>query len=361
MKRVTLIMFSVLLLHGLTVQAQKKAKISFTSKEYDYGLIKEADGKKTCTFEFSNTGTDTLKILSIKSVSLCVTSNLSRIDVAPGGKKSFEVTFDPKNRIGPFQKSVEVTTNDSSQSKITLLIKGEVEARVKRAEEIYPHQMGHLYGKPSQLTFKNMFNYEVKTDTLKLYNGWDKEMILGFTTLPSHIKCKAVPAKLAPHEKGYVLITYDAAVKNDYGYVYDMIIIETNDSIEPGKKVGMSANILEDFSKLTQEQKANAPKVKFDSLNFDFGTIKEGEKAEHNFIITNEGKSELMIRKAKASCGCTTSTPEKTNLKPGESTNIHVVFNSRGMKEKQQKNVTVYCNDPVNPVTVLNITGTVVK
>jgi hypothetical protein len=361
MKRSSGLLIIVLLLTAYTAFAQKKASISFTSTEHDFGKIKEADGSKTFKFEFSNTGKDTLILQNVTSVSSCVTMNWSKTPVPPGKKSSIDVIFDPKNRIGPFQKGVDVLTNDSAHAKLVLLIKGEVEGSIQSSANGYPRQMGHLYSKPSQMTFKNIFTTGSKTDTLKLYNEWNKPMTLAFTKAPAHIICKAVPEELKPLGKGYVLITYDAAKKNDYGYVFDLLTIVTNDSLEPEKKIGISANIIEDFSKLTPEQSANAPKVNFDNTTFDFGTIKEGEKPEHDFKLTNTGKSELMIRKAKAACGCTLTTAEKSNLKPGESTNIHVLFNSKNQVGKQQKTVNVFCNDPANPSTILHINGTVEK
>ena len=79
----------------------------------------------------------------------------------------------------------------------------------------------------------------------------------------------------------------------------------------------------------------------------------------YSFEFTNTGKSDLIIRKTKASCGCTASNPEKTLLKPGETSNINISFNSTGRTGSQHKNVTVITNDPVNFNTVLNIEGEV--
>lgn len=127
------------------------------------------------------------------------------------------------------------------------------------------------------------------------------------------------------------------------------------------KTVSVSANIIEDFASWTPEQMAKAPKVKFANTTYDFGTSKEGTPVEYDFVVTNEGENDLYIRKVKGGWGCTASNAEKSVLKKGESTKIHVTLATQGKAGVLSKNVTVITNDPVNTTTVLTIKGTVEK
>jgi hypothetical protein len=229
----------------------------------------------------------------------------------------------------------------------------------KTVKDLYPNLVGNLRFNISQLNFQNVNNTDTKTDTLKLYNEWSKPMNLSFATLPDYIICKAVPEILKPQQKGYVLIAYNAAKRNDFGFIYDRFSINTNDSLQAEKSISISVNIVEDFSKLTPAQLANAAKITIDSITFDFGTIKQGDKIEHDFTFKNTGKSDLIIRKTKGSCGCTVGTPDKSTLKPGESSAIHVTFNSAGKSGHQSKTVTITSNDPGNSSSVITLTGTV--
>ena len=158
-----------------------------------------------------------------------------------------------------------------------------------------------------------------------------------------------------------IIINYDVAKRNDFGYVYDRILLNTNDSTQPEKTLNVSLNIVEDFSKLTPEQLAKAPKIKFENTTYNFNTVKSGEKVECAFNFTNEGKSDLIIRKVKASCGCTATNPEKTVLKPGEGSKINATFNSTGREGKQYKSISVICNDPSNANVSLTLEGNVEK
>ena len=162
-----------------------------------------------------------------------------------------------------------------------LILSGLTTLAQQQKQNEYPNPIGNLKFNTSQLSLQNLNNTDSKTDTLKMMNDWDKAMTLSFTKLPEYIKCKAVPETLKAKQKGYILVTYDAAKRNDFGYVYDRVSIQTNDSAQPEKFINVSVNIVEDFSKLTPEQKANAPKIKFDKRlrEIDFG-IFNGKSVE---------------------------------------------------------------------------------
>ncbi len=98
------------------------------------------------------------------------------------------------------------------------------------------------------------------------------------------------------------------------------------------------------------------PIVSFDKEEFDFGTIDEGDIVETSFEVTNIGKSDLIISKAKASCGCTVPTWPKEAIKPGASAKIEVKFNSRGKKNKQSKAITLTTNT-IKGREILKISG----
>jgi hypothetical protein len=77
--------------------------------------------------------------------------------------------------------------------------------------------------------------------------------------------------------------------------------------------------------------------------------MKQGEKKDHTFNLTNDGKSELIIRNVRSSCGCTAVAPSKKVIAPGESVPIKVTFDSRGKRGRQSKSITVITNDPKKP------------
>lgn len=100
----------------------------------------------------------------------------------------------------------------------------------------------------------------------------------------------------------------------------------------------------------------NLPVISFDQVSYDFGKINEGDVVETSFMITNTGKSDLIIAKASATCGCTIPDWPKEAIKPGESAPMDVKFNSSGKRNKISKTITLVTNTEAGKETV-KITG----
>ncbi|HMT28651.1 MAG TPA: DUF1573 domain-containing protein [Bacteroidia bacterium] len=102
----------------------------------------------------------------------------------------------------------------------------------------------------------------------------------------------------------------------------------------------------------------NAPVMKFDKEEYNFGAIKQGDKVEYAFEFVNNGKDPLIITEAHGSCGCTVPEWPKEPLKKGEKGTIKVTFNSAGKMGMQDKTVTITSNAADSP-KVLHIKGNV--
>ncbi|MFA8343520.1 MAG: DUF1573 domain-containing protein [Rhodothermaceae bacterium] len=103
------------------------------------------------------------------------------------------------------------------------------------------------------------------------------------------------------------------------------------------------------------------PVATFNKTNHNFGNVKEGKFVVCEYVLENTGKSDLLIEKVKASCGCTAVAPQKTRLKPGEITSLKVEFNTFRREGKQRKFVYVFTNDPKQPQTRLSFTANILK
>jgi hypothetical protein len=88
----------------------------------------------------------------------------------------------------------------------------------------------------------------------------------------------------------------------------------------------------------------NAPRIVFETPIYDFGTIKQGELVDFTFKFKNTGLSPLVIKGAKATCGCTVPKPNKEPILPGETGEIPVTFNSSGKSDNITKTITVTTN-----------------
>lgn len=342
-----------------SIAQQTRPVMKFDEQVHDFGTFKEETGKATHSFSFINKGDQPIIINNVRSSCGCTTPEWSRQPVPPGGKGFIKATYDPRNRPGPFNKSITITSNTKSPVHI-LRIKGQVTPRVKTMAELFPRMMDGLRLQNNHLSFTKVKNTQQKEASLNVINDSDKPISVTFERVPAHITLKMVPKVLKPKEKGEIVAVYDASKKSDWGFVIDYLNVRINNKdYNPRNRLAVSANIVEDFTQLSSSDMAKAPHVEFMEKVFDFGSLKQGDKAEHIFVMKNSGKTDLVIRKTKASCGCTAITPLKKVLKPGEESNIKVVFNSRGKRGRQNKLITVITNDPKDSSVKLRVTGNV--
>ena len=360
MKKYMTLSALMLLVTALLSAQTKDANISFDNEVHDFGTIEEVKGKVTYSFEFTNTGGTPLLISQVRPSCGCTTPEWSREPILPGKKGYVAATYDPANRPGPFNKSITVVTNANPPTKV-LRITGDVTPKPKTVEDVYRYDMGKIRLKSNHLGFSRIIRGETVTQSMEIINNSEETVTLSFNRVPPHLKVVGKPATLKPGQEGVIEVTYNSAQKNDWGFVSDRIDVMQNGEFEARNRMTVSASLEEDFSHLTAEEKANAPKISIDNNTFNFNEINQGVTIEHEFTLTNAGKSDLHIRKITASCGCTTVNPQTNVIKPGESTTLKVVFNSAGKVGNQNKSITLITNDPVKTREVLWVKGSVVK
>ena len=342
---------------------QKKAAISFESNVHDFGTFKEEHGPITYVFKFTNTGGEPLILSKVKASCGCTTPVYTKVPVKPGKTGEIKVTYNPRNRPGNFNKSITVFSNAETPTKV-LRITGKVTPRKKTIVDIYPQKMGDLRLKSNHLAFTKVKNTQIKTDSLAIVNTSSSPMTVTFTSIPQNIEITTEPKVLKPNKVGHIVAKYNASKKlrngkQDWGFLIDRVPMVINGEKNSRYRLTISATIQEDFSVYKPEDLKDAPKIEFQEKVYNFGTIKQNDVVEHEFKFKNTGKKDLIIRKIKASCGCTATSTSSDIVKPGEDATIKAVFNSRGKRGKQNKTITVITNTPAGFQNVLRITGTV--
>lgn len=84
--------------------------ISFTESKFDFGTIKEGEVVKH-TFQFKNTGNQTLIISEVKVTCGCTTPDWTRTPVAPGQTGYITAQFNSTGKPGQNHKVITVVSN----------------------------------------------------------------------------------------------------------------------------------------------------------------------------------------------------------------------------------------------------------
>lgn len=86
------------------------------------------------------------------------------------------------------------------------------------------------------------------------------------------------------------------------------------------------------------------PIIEFSQIEFDFGTIIQGEKVTHRFYYKNVGDGDLYIKNVIPVCGCTIADYSDKAVQPGEESFIEATFNSDGYFGLNIKDIEIYTN-----------------
>lgn len=124
--------FLIVISIGANAQKNKKngqAKIAFETTSHDYGVVFAGDNGEV-EFNFKNEGEIPLIINNVVSSCGCTVVNWPKDPIMPNQSGSIKVDYNT-NIIGNIKRSITVSTNDKSQSRIVLILTGKVVGRNK--------------------------------------------------------------------------------------------------------------------------------------------------------------------------------------------------------------------------------------
>ena len=98
-----------------------------TERVFNFGKIKEMDGKVSHTFILCNRSKSLITIENVATGCSCVSFEYSKEPIKPGDKRQLVVTYNPAYRPGFFSKEIVILSN-KRQNYTRLWIKGDVVA-----------------------------------------------------------------------------------------------------------------------------------------------------------------------------------------------------------------------------------------
>ncbi|MCH2148052.1 MAG: DUF1573 domain-containing protein [Phycisphaerales bacterium] len=108
------------------------------------------------------------------------------------------------------------------------------------------------------------------------------------------------------------------------------------------------------------QEAVSGPSIEFENTTHDFGPVSDTQTYRTAFAFGNVGGDVLEIIDVKASCGGTTPALSKKRFAAGERSEIEVQFKPKG-GGTQSKNITIYTNDPKQPMILLTIEADVTQ
>jgi hypothetical protein len=357
-------LISLLLLSTVNSFSQSKDKyrgggsIHFDEPIYVFGDVEEDKGPVSTVFHFINTGKGPMRITNVLTSCGCTTPQWSEEAIEPGGRGFVKGTFDPKNRPGHFSRTLTVITN-GVPDQVVLTLEGTVVSANSQMNALFPVEIGNLRFNKKELAFVIKEN---KTDTLWLgiLNPSKKKVIIRNIISPLPIRTEAKNIYLLPEQGENIMMTYNASLIKELGEKEHEIILLTSDDSIPAKTIKIKASIVQDFDKLTPEQRQNAPIIAINQTEADLGELYQGETGSTTLEITNNGQSDLVIRKMYSKSGTVTGTIANPVVKKGKKAKITASLHSKGMHGKVEDDLLIIANDPKKPYTLVKLKARVV-
>jgi hypothetical protein len=332
--------------------AQQAKQLQFKEETFDFGAVAENKGPVTHEFVFTNNSNRAVKIITVQASCGCTTPDWSKDPVGPGKTGYVQASFNPQGRPGFFTKSLTVTT-DLEANPIILQIKGQVSSDTdeKVDDTGFTIANGNLKFKNSAFNVGKVFiKDEFISKEFAVINSGSKSISFKQTVTPKYIKVDIQPAVLQAGAKGTIKVSYNGKLKNQYGFQSDNIELQTSDDTNPTKSFSVYATLEDYFPQLSAEELAKSPQLTLEQTSLDFGRTSANTQLIREISLTNSGKKDLSIKAVQSNCVCVKSVAAKGVLKPGETSKLTIAFDPQGRTGTQQKAVTIYTNDPRNPV-----------
>ncbi len=349
------------------MQAQNEPKINADQLIFDFGTIEEAKGPVSHVFTINNAGNAPLVITRITASCGCTQPEWSKAPIAPGKDGEVKVTYNPKGRPGPFYKTISIYSN-ATRSSFSLGIKGNVTPKPIEPEFIYPYSIGPLKLETKQVLFSTIRPDEIAGQTIHIKNEGDRSFTIHLGKLPAFVTATANPEKLMPGEAGEISVILNTKQIRKKGRISAMIpvyvtLIGEKESTE--SQIHISANLIDNFSKLSATEKTNAPVAQLSGTLLDFGKLPSkagaipfiGGKVTGTFDITNTGKSPLIIYSVTCDDSLVDLSGGKREIKPGNTATFKVALNPKDIKTKLETLINIVCNDPNGPVRLIKVTA----
>ncbi len=357
MKKYTSLFLS-LILFASTVFAGG-GTLKFEKPIHNFGTIIETEGNAEYVFRFTNTGRGPIRILQILTSCGCTTSDYTKTAVNPGESGYVKAIFDPKDRQGPFSRTLTVVTNGLPETYV-LTVEGSVGSPNKELLAAFPYQIGSVRFSNKELVLPQMKEDKIDTIYLSVYNPSSKSLTIRNVITPYPVSGDVRNKIILPSGGDDLLFTFNGALCKGYGPRVDTLKLITNDETEHTKTFLIKSNIVQNFDKLTPQEKADAPVFVSDSTDGRIAELYQGEIGVYEFLVENKGKSDLLVKGYYSDCKCMTARFEKDKLKKGSKGKLIVTLNTKRMHRDVTRKITVITNDPKHSEQVFTIRTKVV-
>lgn len=334
------------------------AQLEWSSTDYDFGIIKEADGAKTGSVSFVNRGKEATQVISVRPSCGCTDASFTEGPIAPGDTAVVTFTYDPKRRPGRFEKTVKVYTG-ANNDLTTIRIRGTVVGTPETLYQAYPVELGRMRISDRSLDAGIVRYGTARHLFLRAVNQSDKTIYPTFTSNVKALSVNAAVDSIPPGETLSVSFYLNTRDLDAPGPLDIPVLIAASREATPDEQFELhfTAQVVPDTQNLTAEEVDNGPRIFLLPDLVDLKTVSSKKKEmEVEFAISNEGRSPLKISRIFANTTAVTPQSYPTVIQAGKKGKARLILNVEELPAGPHSiHVQIMSNDPLNPVRTLRI------
>ena len=331
--------------------------IEFETLKYDFGKIKEEAGPHEFDFKFVNTGNESFRLIKVKAGWGCTAPSWSTDEIEPEQIGIITVQYDSNNRPGKFNKSMLVYTNINNEV-IRLIIEGYVIPTPGK----FRSKIGSLDARTNVLEFGDIFLNTKQNESISIFNPTEDTIYIRQTNEFEYIELKIEPQILEPEQSGEIVIQF-STINSKLGKQISVCDFEITKKEKKIKGyLSIIANIVEDFSLLTDWELANPPIIYTDFQKIDLGKVELNKLITKEIEIENRGeKRDLLVHNIITTNSMYLVSPTRLTIEPGKKKIFQINIKPTTDRNNIASKLTIISNDPEQSIISFSIIGEVIQ
>ena len=333
--------------------------VRWLETKHNFGAFHEDEGTVECTFRYVNDGDAPLSITAARTSCGCTLPHYTREPLAPGDTAYVTVSYDPTGRPGRFSKNVYINM-DCTDERVSLTVSGVVIGAPTTVSQRYPVALGRdMRLSRSAVMAGDVARGRMKSVFVEVYNASTDTLRPQAVYAPGFVDVQWMPEAVAPGEQSSMVCHVRTADSPDWGLVADSLVIAPDAASGERYVLPVTVVVSEDFSKMTDEQRAKAPVVWLEPERLDCGVLdKSSGTVEMKATISNNGRTPLEIRRIYSMDEGVDVSLSTRRIKPGKRAEITVgVDPSRFHGTLINAKISIITHDPGRPNATLRVVG----
>ena len=193
-------------------------------------------------------------------------------------------------------------------------------------------------------SFGKIKDTDVITKTVKTNNSGTVDMVVEADSIPSFLQVIFTPEVLKPQERGTIEIVLDPSKTGHYGHFRSDLRFAVNSTVIK-LPFQINAYIEPDFSNLSEEELASAPKILLENKRINIGKLERFAEKEVVVTFQNTGKRDLTI--LDIALARSVELKKFTKLvKPGTEGSVILIVKEKSNTQKFSRTIKILTNDP---------------